>query len=213
MTLNKPVITDIALNPQRPGKRDLFVDGAFYLSIPMELLAEQDLYIGAPFGEDEEAALLLAAQLIPAKEKAYQYLAYGDLSRKKLYEKLTRFGIEPQVAEAACDNMEEQGFIDDARLAERLAERYAGSKKWGPRRILPELLQKGIPADLAKEAVENLTTDFETSVADHLSAKYRGRDFSDRKELQKVIQGLMRLGFDYDTIRNTLYQFTENFND
>lgn len=213
MTSNKPVITDIALNPQHPGKRDLFVDGVFYLSLPMELLAEQDLYIGAPFGEEEEAALLLAAQLIPAKEKAYQYLAYGDLSRKKLYEKLTRFGIEPQVAEAACDNMEEQGFIDDARLAERLAERYAGSKKWGPRRILPELLQKGIPADLAKEAVENLTTDFETSVADHLSAKYRGRDFSDRKELQKVIQGLMRLGFDYDTIRNTLYQFTENFND
>lgn len=211
MTSNKPVITDIALNPTQPGKRDLFVDGEFYLSVPVDFL--DDLYVGAPFGEEEEAALLLAAKLVPAKEKAYQYLAYGDLSRKRLYEKLTRFGIEEEVADAACAKMEEQGYINDARLAETLAERYAGSKKWGPRRILQELYQKGIPMELAKEATEELDTDFSESVEYHLCSKYRGRDLSDRKEVQKVIQGLMRLGFDYDTIRSALYQRTEDFNE
>ena len=190
MTSNKPTISDISFNPERPGKRDLYVDGVFYLSVPVELL--EDLYVGAPFGEEEEAALLLAAKLIPAKEKAYQYLAYGDLSRKKLYEKLTRFGIESEVADAACDKMEEQGFINDERLAENLAQRYASSKKWGPRRISQELYQKGIPSTLAKEVVDTLETDFKESVEYHLSTKYRGRDFSDRAETQKVIQGLMR---------------------
>ena len=211
MTSNKPEITAIALNPAHPGKRDLFIDGEFYLSVPVEFL--DDLYVGAPFGEEEEAALLLAAKLVPAKEKAYQYLAYGDLSRKRLYEKLTRFGIEEEVAEAACAKMEEQGFINDERLASSLAERYAASKKWGPRRILQELYQKGIPMDLAKAATEELETDFSESVEFHLASKYRGRDFSDRKEVQKVIQGLLRLGFDYDTVRSAIYQRTEDFDE
>ncbi len=211
MTSNKPEITAIALNPAHPGKRDLFIDGEFYLSVPVEFL--DDLYVGAPFGEEEEAALLLAAKLVPAKEKAYQYLAYGDLSRKRLYEKLTRFGIEEEVADAACAKMEEQGFINDERLASSLAERYAASKKWGPRRILQELYQKGIPMDLAKAATEDLETDFTESVEYHLDTKYRGRDYSDRKEVQKVIQGLMRLGFDYDTIRSAIYQRTEDFDE
>lgn len=211
MTSNKPEITAIALNPAHPGKRDLFIDGEFYLSVPVEFL--DDLYVGAPFGEEEEAALLLAAKLVPAKEKAYQYLAYGDLSRKRLYEKLTRFGIEEEVAEAACAKMEEQGFINDERLASSLAERYASSKKWGPRRILQELYQKGIPMDLAKAATEELETDFSESVEFHLSSKYRGRDLSDRKEVQKVIQGLLRLGFDYDTVRSAIYQRTEDFDE
>jgi len=213
MTLNKPTVPALPPNPQQPGYRDLYVDGEFYQTLPLELVAGQDLYVGAPFGEEEQAALLLAAQLIPAKEKAYQYLSYGDLSRKKLYEKLTRFGIEPQVAEAACNKMEEQGFINDRRLAESLARRYAEGKRWGPRRILPELIQKGLPGELAKEAVEELDTDFLQSAVYHLSTKYRGRDLSDRKEVQKVIQGLVRLGFDYDTVRSALYELTENFDE
>ncbi len=213
MTSNKPTVTALMPNPQRAGYRDLYVDDAFYLTIPTDLLAERDLYVGAPFGEEEEAALLLAAQLVPAKEKAYQYLSYGDLSRRKLYEKLTRFGIEPAVAEAACDKMEEQGFVDDRRLAQSLAGRYAQGKKWGPRRILPELIQKGLPVELAKEAVEELDVDFTRSVCFHLDSKYRTRDLTDRKEVQKVIQGLLRLGFDYDTVRSALYEFTENFDE
>ncbi len=201
MTLNKPVITDLLPHKDDPAKRDLYVDGAFYITLPLELVLQQDLYVGAPFGEQELEALTLAAELIPAKEKAYQYLGYGDLSRKKLYEKLTRFGIRPEVAEATCDAMEEKGFLDDARLARRLAERFAEGKYWGPRRILPELLQRGIPMENAQEAVEELEVDYTESVRYHLSTKYRSYDLTDRKVRQKVVQGLLRLGFQYEDIR------------
>lgn len=201
MTLNKPVITDLLPHKEDPAKRDLYVDGAFYITLPLELVLQQDLFVGAPFGEAELEALTLAAELIPAKEKAYQYLGYGDLSRKKLYEKLTRFGIRPEVAEATCDVMEEKGFLDDARLARRMAERFAEGKYWGPRRILPELLQRGIPIEDAREAVEELEVDYTESVRHHLATKYRGYDLRDRKIRQKVVQGLLRLGFEYEDIR------------
>ena len=161
----------------------------------------QDLHIGDPFGEEEQEALLLAIKLIPAMEKAYQYLGYGDLSFKRLYEKLVKFGIEPEVAQAACEKMQNKGFINDEALAEKLARKFAEGKRWGPRRILPEIIQRGIPADLAKEAVEALETDYSESVRYYLETKYRRSDLSDRKERDRVFYGLVRLGFDYDTIR------------
>ncbi len=201
MTLSKPTITALEVHPEDPTKRHLYVDGAFYITLPLELVLQQDLYVGSPFGEEEVEALTLAAELIPAREKAYQYLGYGDLSRKRLYEKLTRFGIRPQVAEVTCDQMEERGVIDDSRLACRMATRFAESKYWGPRRILPELLQRGIPMEEAREAVDSLEVDFTESVRHHLATKYRGYDLSDRKVRQKVVQGLLRLGFDYEDIR------------
>lgn len=204
MTSNKPVITDLLLNPEKPGKRDLYIDGEFFMSIPFSLLLEQELEVGMPFGEEEIEALTLAAQLIPAKEKAFEYLGYGDLSRKRLYEKLTRFGIEPAPAEAACDYMAERGFIDDRRLAEKLALRFAEGKHWGPRRILPELIQRGIPTELAKEAVSELEFDYESSVQWYLETKYRRYDLTDPKLRQKVTQGLLRYGFGFDEINSAI---------
>lgn len=196
-------------NPEKPGHRDLYLDGAFYMTVPYELLLTQELEVGMPFGEEELEALTLAAQLIPAKEKAYEYLGYGDLSRKKLLEKLTRFGIEPPAAEAACDWMEKQGFLNDQRLAEKLALRFAEGKHWGPRRILPELIQRGIPSDLAKEAVAGLDFDYEASVYWFLETKYRRYDLSDPKEKQKVFQGLLRYGFDFDEINSAFRNFED----
>ena len=204
MTLNKPQITALEVNPQNPEKRDVFVDGEFYLTVPLLLLREQELTIGSDFGEQEQRALLIAAQLIPAKEKAYQYLGYGDLSRAKLHEKLTRFGIDPQIAELTCDEMEKRGYIDDQRLAAAMAKRFAESKRWGVRRILPEMRQRGIPDDLAREAVGALETDFYETARYHVENKYRRYDLTDRKERDKVFQGLLRLGFDFDEAKAAL---------
>lgn len=202
MTLNKPVVTGIEIHPGDSAGRDIYVDGAFCMTAPAELLARQGVELSAPFGEEERQALAFAAGLAAAKEKAYQYLEYGDMSRRRLMEKLTRFGIEPEVAEAACTCMEELGFIDDERLAGRLANRYAAEKRWGARRILGELMQRGIPAELAKEAVSGLEVDYAASVRYHLERKYRSADLADRKTRQRVTQGLLRLGFDYEDIRS-----------
>ncbi len=213
MISNKPEITNIIPNDQKAGQRDVYVDGAFYLTVPAELLYAEGLCIGAPFGAEEEESLLFAARLVPAKEKAYQYLGYGDLSRKKLMEKLCRFGIEEEVAAAACDYMEERGFIDDARLAGRLCARFAESKHWGRRRILPELQQRGIPAELAREALDALDFDYTDGVRHHLETKYRKSDLGDPRERNRAVQGLLRLGFEYEEIRSVMADQSEDYDD
>lgn len=211
MTLNNSLITDLLPNEEDPSKRDLYIDGAFYLTVPYLFLLEQDLHVGDPFGEEEEERLLMAAQLTLSKEKAYQYLSYGDLSRKKLYEKLTRFGIESKVAERTCAILEEQDLINDERLAEHLAERLYEGKHYGPKRILPELCQKGIPAELAKKAIEHLEREDGRHLAYWMEKKYRSFNLSDPKERNKVFQGLCRYGFAFDEINHILFEFSEDF--
>lgn len=204
---NSPIITDLLQNAEDPSKRDVYIDGEFYLSVPYLFLLEQDLHLGDPFGEEEEERLLMAAQLTLAKEKAYQYLGYGDLSRKKLYEKLTRFGIEERVAERACDALEEQDLINDSRLAEHLTERLYCGKHYGPKRIYPELCQKGIPSEIAKQAIDSIDREDEVHLAYWMERKYNRFDLSDPKERQKVFQGLCRYGFSFEEINHILKDY------
>lgn len=208
MTLNNPpLITDLLPNSEDPSKRDVYIDGAFYLTVPYLFLLEQDLHVGDPFGEEKEERLLMAAQLTISKEKAYQYLGYGDLSRKKLYEKLTHFGIEPKVAERTCALLEEQDLINDARLAEHLAHRLYEGKHYGPKRIYPELCQKGIPSELARQAIDALDREDEIHLSYWMERKYARFDLHDPKDRNKVFQGLCRYGFSFDEINHVLKDF------
>ena len=65
------------------------------------------------------------------------------------------------------------------------------------------------PEYRSPEAVRGLDTDYTESVRYYLETKYRGADLSDRKALQKVTQGLMRLGFDFDDIRSVINNYDD----
>ena len=208
--MNKPRITEIRINPEDPAWRDLYADGAFFCTLPLELVLRRDLAPGTALDNAELDALTFEAELIPAREKAYQLLGCGDQSRKRLAEKLQRAGFSHEVIEAVCDRLEERDYLNDARLAARLAKQFAEEKRWGPRRILPELTRRGIPAGLAREAVSSLDTDFNETARAVLQSKYRGRDLTGRAERNKVFQGLARFGFDFDTINHVLSGWDED---
>ena len=212
MTLNNPpIITNICPNPEKPGRIDLYLDDEFYATIPTIVMVGLEFRIGDPFDEEHEERLIFAAQLSYSKEKAFQYLEYGDLSRKKLYEKLTRFGIDPRVAERTCDDLEKINLIDDEKLAASLADRLYRGKHYGPKRIYPELLQRGIPSDLAKEAIDQLEREDEVHLTHWMERKYPLYDLKDPKQRNKVFQGLCRYGFSFDEINHVLRKFSEDF--
>lgn len=196
-------------NRENEALRDVYVDDTFFMTLPALLLAQENMGLGDVLDDEALERLTTAAKLIPAREKAYRYLEYGDLSRAKMMEKLTAAEIEPQIAELVCDRLEEQGFLDDTRLAERMAERFANGKHWGPKRILPEMLRRGIPMDLARAAIEELDLDYSGSIAYYLTTKYRRVDLTDRRERNKVFQGLVRYGFEFDDINRVLSEWTE----
>lgn len=183
-------------HPDKKGYTDIYVDGELLLTVSDDAVIEAGLRTGKTFDEDALYETERAVNLTRAKNKAYTYLSYGDMSSKKLFDKLIRAGFDEQTALDCIDAMKNAGYIDDTRYAHALANSLACVKLYGPRRIREELRVRGISGEDADLAIEALDTDFEKSVQALINGKLRSKTEKQR------ISALIRYGYDYDFIRN-----------
>ena len=88
-----------------------------------------------------------------AKLAAFELLARKAWSARELTSRLKRRGAPDEIARAVVAELAERGYVDDAAFARFWAESRARARRIGSRRLRQELLQKGIPRDLAAAAV------------------------------------------------------------
>lgn len=185
------------------GKRDVYIDGRYALTLSAEDVMAYSLRVGKEVSEAQWEEILLANDVVKCRAKAYSLLSFGAQSRKTLGDKLRRASFEISVVEKTLDQMEELGLVDDRALAERYFEVMTRTKKWGKRKMYAEMRRRGIGEEIIAEMLER-PIDESAMVLDKLQTKFRSRDLSDPKEKQKVIQSLVRAGFGFDAIRAAL---------
>ncbi|HEV2055648.1 MAG TPA: regulatory protein RecX [Methylomirabilota bacterium] len=88
-----------------------------------------------------------------AKLAAFDLLARKAWSAKDLTSRLKRRGAPDEIARAVVAELASRGYVDDASFARFWAESRARGRRVGSRRLRLELLQKGIPRDVAAAAV------------------------------------------------------------
>ena len=88
-----------------------------------------------------------------AKRAAFDLLARKAWSARDLTSRLKRRGAPDEIAGAVVAEMVSRGYVDDASFARFWAESRALRRRVGSRRLRMELLQKGIPRDVAAAAV------------------------------------------------------------
>ena len=115
-------------------------------------------------------------------------------------------GNEEADAQAAADWLEDIGAVDDAAYAASLVRHY-GEKGYGPQRVREELRRRGVDRDLWDEAMEELPDPAE--ILGRLIEKKCGGELSDRKEIKRVSDSLMRRGFAWSDVREALRRYTE----
>lgn len=191
------VITDIF---KKQGTRyQIEVDGAYWTIIDVEIIADFHLKKGMEVTEEMQEKVQRASDYRRGKERALYLLGYRDHCRKDLVDKLSK-NIDRDLAEELADKMEELGFLDDRKYAEKLARHLILVKKRGERRALQEMALKGIDRETAVEAISLVEPD-ENLLQQLIERKYL-RYLGDEKGRNKVIAALMRLGHDYsDVIR------------
>ena len=191
------VITDIF---KKQGTRyQIEVDGAYWTIIDVEIIAAFHLKKGMEVTEEIQEKVQRAADYRRGKERALYLLGYRDHCRKDLVDKLSK-NIDRDLAEEIADKMEELGFLDDRKYAEKLARHLMLVKKRGERRALQEMVLKGIDRETAVDAISLVEPD-ENLLQELIERKYL-RYLGDEKGRNKVIAALMRLGHDYsDVIR------------
>jgi regulatory protein len=127
---------------------------------------------------------------------AFRLLARRDRSRSELQSRLAaRFPAD--LADRVVDELTQAGYLDDARLAKRLAERLADERGFGPARVRHELLRRGLPPEAAPppdpEAVR--------AAALQAARRYLADRAPDDRTLRRLAGHLERRGFPAADIR------------
>ncbi len=142
------------------------------------------------------------------KKDAIEYSLYlleiKDRTEKQLRERLIKKGYEEKEIYNAVEKMKHYGYINDVDYAKRYVK---SDKGFAPLRLKTELIKKGISRDIAENTTENMIFDAKEVITKEINRKFIKKDFSDRKEQNRVIGYFLRRGFSYGDIRDVLVSF------
>ena len=195
----------VSLKDKRKGLTSVLLEDGCELLLDTEIVILNSLTPGAVL--DDPDKLLLESDVKRAKSRALWYLSRGDLSRKKLHEKLIRGGFMPSAAIQAVERMEELSLIDDTRLAQRLYE-YLSESGASKREILYKLQNKGIPVDIAKQVIEADESSESDKLQKLIKTKYALK-LQNEENVKKVFAALIRKGYNYSDVREALKAYSE----
>lgn len=203
-------MTITAIEKKQKDRYTVFLDGEYWAILDAEILLQNDLRTGRELDEEEQDDILRQAERRRARERAYYLLGYRDHSRKELYDKLLR-SARPEIAREIVDLMEEQGFLNDEAYAQKLAQYFLGTKKWGTRRAGFEMSRRGIPPELAQNALVECGIDAVEQIKSLIEKKYAGYlETGVYKDRQKVVAALSRMGFGFDDIKTAIREYAES---
>ena len=193
-------ITGILPQKKDATRCNIYLNGSFYCGMKLEVVIKNRLKVGQDVELSYLDALQLESEKATALDKAMTHLSSSMKTRRQVSDFLRKKGYVDAVVEYVLEKLEGYGFVDD----EEYARQYAGSasKTKGRRLIALELQKKGVPADEAQAAVENIQG--EEDAALRILQKYmRGRT-ADRETLYKAFRYLLGKGFEYDTAKSAL---------
>ncbi len=127
-----------------------------------------------------------------ARAIVLRQLTSSAKSRQQLSRKLAERNIPEDVAEAVLDRFQEVRLIDDAEFADMWVRSRSQSRKLAKGALRRELSDKGIDADTAAAALEQLSdADEEAAARVLVEKKLRpGLDLSDRAERDRITRRL-----------------------
>lgn len=153
-----------------------------------------------------------------ARAKAMSILGRRALSRAVLQEKLVGQSFDTKAVKRVLDDLEVEGWLDDAALADSVVHELTRSKPAGERLVRERLESRGVDAATIDRAVREhslheRSTDAALELARAQEKKLAKVDA--RTAARRIAGQLHRRGFDEETVRDTLEQlgFTAHHNE
>lgn len=202
-------ITDIA--PQQKGTLlSVFVNKEFSFSADSAFLADNDVFVGRKLEKEELEKLKKAADVRKAVRHSLYLLEHRDFSKKELAKRLEAKGYDSFDAMQAAEYIENRGYINDKRYAERMIERKKG--RVGKRQLLFELKRAGISGDDAQSALEETyrESDGTDAVLREMKRILKGEFPEDKTAQKKLFNRFIAKGFEYETVRAAYEKYCEN---
>lgn len=196
------IITEI----KKVGKGErysIFIDGIFNGTLEAETMVREKLKTGEEISPERLTQIKLENGKLAAFSRALSYIEKGLRTEKQLRDYLREKGYLEESVDEAIGKLSEYGYIDDRLFAESYIRTYMQRK--GKLKLKFELLTKGVEADVAEEALDDiLEEDDSLETCRKLLKKYLKSREMDAKLRAKAYAHLAGKGFESDLISKVL---------
>ncbi len=187
----------------RPRERVwIKLSGGRFFAIPEA--AAQACVVGAALSADDVAKLERMDQYVRARDKAMRMLAVRSRSRREIDAALRTLGIADAVRAGVVDELQEAGFIDDARFAREFVSVRKDTRRVGPHRLRADMNKLGLRRADVDKALANYGTEEQETLARALVERTVGA-VVDERTLRRVVALLKRKGYDYAVVNRVAY--------
>lgn len=196
----------------RKDKIHIYIDGEYRFTVDDNFWFSCGYISGDEIDEQELAAFEEAVGSRCAFNSALNSLDYRDHSTREIRQKLMR-KFDVQYVDEAVEKLAELDLINDERYARLYARELFEHKKFGKMRIKSELRARGIAAETANEAVDELFDEEEPDnierIVDIIEKKYYNK-MNDESGRKKVFAALTRMGYSFSDIREAMSEFSDD---
>jgi regulatory protein len=140
-----------------------------------------------------------------ALDLSYRYLGHRDRTVAEIRRHLEAKRVESATIDEAVAELHEQGYLDDARFAQRFAEDRRTLDAWGAERIERKLRDAGVGAEHIEAALATQSADEARDAAIELLRRRLSGPPQDDRGRERALGLLVRRGYDlelaYDAVR------------
>ena len=146
-----------------------------------------------------------------ARAVAARYLGIAPRSRAEIEKRLLRDDFAPEIIEKVIEELAENGWVDDTKLAQDWVADRGPRKGYGRTRLKQELKKHGVTKETMEEALPPLDPEEEKAHAlaaaerkwnrERLQALSKEQRMAEKRRCAAFLQ---RRGFNWDTIKKVL---------
>lgn len=142
-----------------------------------------------------------------ARNLAYRHLGKRDRSVLEVRRHLEQRDVRPETIELVVGELEEQGYLDDTRYAQRFAEDRRRLDHWGAERIAERLRAVGISRAHIEAAVAAQDRDGALDVALALLERRFSAPLPDDRARERALGVLIRRGYELELAHDAIRAF------
>lgn len=191
---------------RKPRSRDrvwIRLSGGRFFSVPEA--AATACVVGAVVSSEDIERLDGIDQYVRGRDKALRLLAVRARSRREIDSALRGLGITDPIRKGVVDELEESGFIDDARFARELVAVRKDTRRVGPHRLRADMGKLGLQRAVVDRALASYSAEEQEAQARALVERTI-RGTVDEKAVRRVVALLKRKGFDYSVVNRVAYE-------
>ncbi len=201
-------VTDVVKNKHN-DKYSVFIDGDFAFSLSMGDIMFFKLEQGNEVSKKTFEYIKNEVVLIKAKNKAASFLGSSKKTEKTVFDKLTESGYAQDICEKVVEELKSYGYINDLDYALSYIEDRLRLNPKGSYGLKMELRQKGVKDSIIEKAIDMSEIDESIYIKQLIIKKRFDLQDMDEKEKKKLYDFLLRRGFSYGIIKDTIKNFDD----